>query len=160
MKGKRAYRDNFRPCFKELFFLFFGNSYMVSQDKDRIPDFTGEYSDILSILSQVQQGAALKLREQGTEVSPANPDAWSGTNILFGCILLKGFLDKRTAASFVGVEVSQVESFKSENLSGVRFSQKKQVYVYIPAHSEREKKGRTHTAAKDIHSSRRTWKIV
>jgi hypothetical protein len=53
-----------------------------------------------------------------------------------------------------------VKSFKPEDFSGIRFSQKEQVYVYIPAHSEREKKGRTHAATKDVHSSCGTWKII
>ena len=126
VKGKRPHRDNFRPCLKKLLFLFFCNPYMVSQEEDRVSDLICNCSDILAVLSQVEQGAPLKLREQETKVSPANPDAWSGTNILLGCILFKGFLDKRTAASLVWIEISQVKPFKPDDFSRVRFSKKQQ----------------------------------
>ncbi len=43
-------------------------------------------------------------------------------SILLDCILLKGFLDKRTAASFIGIKVFQVKPFKSDDFPWIRIS--------------------------------------
>ncbi len=127
VKGNGTNGNNLCSCIKKLLFLFFRNACVVAQNKNRVPDLTGNFSDILSVFPEVEKSPALKRSQQGFQISSADPDAGRGPYILFARLLLEGFLDKRTAASFVRIEVSQVEPFKPDYFSGLGLSQKEQV---------------------------------
>ncbi len=71
VKGNGPNGNDLCSCFKELLFLFFRNSCMVAQNKNRVLNLTGDFSEVLPIFPQIKQGTPpLKRSQKGIQIPP------------------------------------------------------------------------------------------